>query len=439
MFKSHSAFVFSLVIFIGTSLRAQQTSVSPYSRFGVGEMVQPNYVRALTMGGASLADRNEFSINLANPASYSNLGLTTFAAGFTAQGIRQEQQNPDISIENGSAGLRYLAVGVPLLDWWGSAIGFQPYSVKGYSIATQRVLLDSITVDDAFQGSGGLNRFYFGNAFQVAEGLSLGANVNYIFGNLQELDILLFDNSFLNTRIEDNLRLRGFQFDFGAQYAYEFESGLELSTGITFANAANLKADRERFSFVFTDANQSVDSLAGQASTEAEVTLPSELGFGLSIGRRVAAQNYTYGWWLGADYEIYNGSEFQNFDGQNPLQNGWRADLGGAVVPALAFSNLERSTNYLAAIEYRLGGYYEETPLALNGTTIPNYGISFGLGLPVRQRSPAPGEVKVSNIHTGVLLGRRGTFENGLIRESYLQFYLGISLCDKWFIKYKYR
>ncbi|MDZ7847378.1 MAG: hypothetical protein U5L96_11730 [Owenweeksia sp.] len=60
------------------------------------------------------------------------------------------------------------------------------------------------------------------------------------------------------------------------------------------------------------------------------------------------------------------------------------------------------------------------------------------LVLPVHHKSSI-GEEKRSIINAGLILGRRGTRENGLIRENYAQVYIGITLNDKWFIDYKYR
>ena len=99
---------------------------------------------------------------------------------------------------------------------------------------------------------------------------------------------------------------------------------------------------------------------------------------------------------------------------------------------------INRTGNYFSRIEYRLGGYYEETPLQIQGRTIPDYGITFGLGLPMRQNL-GPGENRRSIVNAGFIFGRRGTLEDGLIRESYFKLFIGITFNDKWFIDYKYR
>ena len=109
------------------------------------------------------------------------------------------------------------------------------------------------------------------------------------------------------------------------------------------------------------------------------------------------------------------------------------------MTPRQSFKKLERSTNFFSNVEYRVGGYYEKMPFQLSDTDLYNYGITFGLGLPIKQRSQAPGEFKVSTVNIGVMAGRRGSLENGLIQEEYLSFYLAVTFNDKWFIDYKYR
>ena len=73
----------------------------------------------------------------------------------------------------------------------------------------------------------------------------------------------------------------------------------------------------------------------------------------------------------------------------------------------------------------------------MNGTTTPgnfteikDFGISFGLGLPLRS---------LSNLNLGVEYGRKGSTINNLIQENYFNFKLSLSLSaigqQAWFIK----
>ncbi|MGB0176021.1 MAG: hypothetical protein ACPF9D_02570 [Owenweeksia sp.] len=423
-------------------LSAQENSVSPYSKFGLGDMYPETYSRTLSFGGASLGLYDPLNINFSNPASYSALELSTFELGFQAGKVEQVQLDPDISRENGSAGLRYLAFGVPLTDWWGSAVGVQPYSFKGYDITTSRNYNDTIKITDRFTGTGGLNQVYWGNSFKVAKGLSLGVNTSFIFGKLQEVNYVLWGaNRFFNTKVEEEASVKGLHFDYGLQYHYDFESGKSLGMGLTYSNAMSLNADVGNFAYNFLGSpgrETAYDSLTTSGTQIGSIKLPSEFGIGITYGK-THPQILNYSWAINADLEMFNGSEFENYDGSRTLNNSYKLQAGAYVIPRFAFQGLSRNNSYLSAVEYRVGGFYEKTPYTLNGIDLMNYGITFGLGLPIRQKGLGPGEVKVSTINTGLVLGRRGTTENGLIQENYLNIYIGVTLSDKWFIQYKYR
>lgn len=427
---------------LSITLKAQVTAVSPYSKIGVGDLSSDVFTNAQGFGGASIGFYDKFNVNFSNPASYSALQLTTFHLGFQTSAIEQRQSNPDILEKNGSAGLRYFAFGLPLKDWWGAAFGIQPYSFKGYDISSQTTFA-GIDITHQSEGSGGLNQFFLGNSFEVANGLSLGFNTSFIFGKIEENTFVLWDaNNFYNTKIQEVANIKGVYFDFGTQYQHDVGENGEVGIGLTYTNSSKLNASVGNFAYNFTGQpglESPVDSTITSSSEDTKITLPSEFGLGLTYGQKNGSF-YNYSWMVSADFQLYNGDEFLNYDGTNTdLVNGYRAELGGYFVPRYAFKNLDKNQSAWSNVEYRFGGFYEETPFSVNGTQISNYGISFGLGLPVTVRGLAPGEVKVTTINTGLVLGRRGTTNNGLIEENYLNFYLGVTLSDKWFIKYKYR
>jgi hypothetical protein len=62
--------------------------------------------------------------------------------------------------------------------------------------------------------------------------------------------------------------------------------------------------------------------------------------------------------------------------------------------------------------------------------SIMDYGINFGLGLPV------PGSI--STFTVGFELGSRGTTSANLIKENYYNLYISLNLNDKWFVRSKY-
>lgn len=442
--------IFLVPFFIYTLFaQGQLNTVSPYSRLGIGEVVSPDFVRTFGFGGASLGMIDPLNVNLNNPASYTALGLTTFDVGLQFSFIEQVQENPPVTIDNASAGLRYFSVAVPLYDWWGSALALRPYSFKGYEISSRRKLFaggtDSINVVDRSAGDGGLTQVLWGNAFEVAKGLSLGVNAGFVFGKLEESSSTIFNGTGLpyDTRVVYDDALRGFTFEGGAQYQLKLTNNRTLSVGATFSNSTNLNASTNRVAYTYASSASGrelpIDSLTLINNSNSNYTLPGTLGFGLSYAKQTEF-SLVPAWGINADFEQTMGSDFRDASGNSQgLRNGYAVQAGAFFTPRYAFKSLERSNRYWSRVEYRLGGFYEETPIVVRGTGINNYGITLGLGLPINQRSLAPGEVKVSTINTGVVLGRRGTLENGLIQENYINLYLGITLNDKWFIKYKYR
>jgi hypothetical protein len=70
---------------------------------------------------------------------------------------------------------------------------------------------------------------------------------------------------------------------------------------------------------------------------------------------------------------------------------------------------------------------FQQTPYYLNQTNINDIGINFGTSFPVNQ---------LSLVNFAVKVGQRGTTENGLVKESYVNFTFGLSLNDNsWFYK----
>ena len=94
-------------------------------------------------------------------------------------------------------------------------------------------------------------------------------------------------------------------------------------------------------------------------------------------------------------------------------------------------------SSYWDRVTYRAGLRFKKTGLLINNTGVANnfteindFGMSFGLGLPLRRQ--------LSNVNIGVEYGKRGTLANNLIKENYFNFRISLSLNDvNWFVKRK--
>ena len=96
--------------------------------------------------------------------------------------------------------------------------------------------------------------------------------------------------------------------------------------------------------------------------------------------------------------------------------------IGGYYIP-----KFDSFSSYLSRVVYRAGFRYENTGLVIKDKSIEDYGMNFGLGLPLG----------FSKIDLGFEVGVRGTQYNNLIRENYFNLSVGLSLSDKWFKKRK--
>ena len=420
----------------------QVSSVSPYSRIGLGSIQTQNYTRSIGFGGANLALGDGFYINATNPASYAHLQLTSLDIGFFNSQLIQEQANPSIRVTNTNSGLKYFSVGIPLTNWWGSAIGLQPYTTRGYDITTSRYGPDSILVEDRYVGSGSLNRFYWGNGFKLLPKLSVGVNTSFIFGQILDQNFISWGSGINNSVFDEEVNVRTLAFDFGLQYAVPMGRS-ELGIGATYAGSTKFNTNSTSYAYTTNANGVPIDSVT--SSSTASTVLPGNWGIGLIFGRR--ADDYVtqgwyatskYAWSVSVDLESFRGADYISPKGETPYNNTMRGELGLRIIPALMNEEINRTGNYFSRMEYRFGGYYEETAIAINGTTLPDYGITFGIGLPMRQNL-GPGENRRSMVNAGIILGQRGTLDQGLIRESYLKLFVGITFNDKWFIDYKYR
>ncbi len=132
-------------------------------------------------------------------------------------------------------------------------------------------------------------------------------------------------------------------------------------------------------------------------------------------------------WFLGAEYSFQKlgdlSNEFLQFDNLM-YENSSTFALGGFYIP-------DRTSfqSYFNRITYRAGLRFEKTGMVINNTDINNFGITFGLGLPLGNN--------LSNLNLGFELGRRGTTSADLIEESYFKVNVGLSLNDQWFQKRK--
>uniref|UniRef100_UPI00404AAC5B hypothetical protein n=1 Tax=Flavobacterium sp. TaxID=239 RepID=UPI00404AAC5B len=404
-----------VALFFGLIVHSQENTASPYSFYGLGEVRFNGTEDAKAMGGLSFAG-DSISLNLLNPASYANLKLVSFGIGSTA--TFSKLSNASDTENARRTALDYLAIGVPLSDKFGASFGILPYSSVGYKIqSTETIGTQERT--DRFTGQGNINRAFIGAGYAINENWSVGLDLQYNFGIIENEAFQSFSNVQLATRERNSSNIRGLSFNIGAFYNKKINDKLTLSSSFSFTPEAKLNSINTRniatVSYSFNGAegvNDSEDILIN----DSKLIIPTKLGLGVGIGEKNK-------WLLGTEI-TFRGSNGQNnsFDDvtNNSFENSQRYVLGGYYIP-----KFDSYSSYLSRVVYRAGFRYENTGLVLENQSIKDYGMNFGLGLPLGQ----------SKINIGVEFGKRGTTSNNLIEENYVNLSLGLSLSEKWFRK----
>jgi hypothetical protein len=421
MSKCFKIVICSLLLGLGLTANAQSGTVSPYSRFGLGDMSNESTVSEFGMGGLSIALTDSTRFHTGNPANLSSIHRTIFQFGMFGEVVNLSSNTA--STNRNTSNLSYMAVAFPINKWWKTGVSLNPYSSVGYQIS-ERVEMDSIGgVTYDYQGSGGLNKLEWSNAFIPVKGLSIGVSGSYVFGSMDRNAIVRFDSTdFHNTNRLFRTNVNSFGLNVGFQYQYDLSEENSISLAGTYGLGNEMKATRDELVYTFTDFSgfeTSKDTLSNK-SAEGTIQLPSKLGFG-------AVYNHGRKWNVGAEMTMQDWSDYQNFGDRDSLSNSFTFAMGGSYTP-----NYRAVKSYLSTVTYRAGFHYGQTYLSLRNQALKDYGISFGFGLPLRTMRNTKNEVNI-----GFEFGKRGTLESNLIEENYFRFKIGVTLNDKWFTKRK--
>ncbi|MEH6682138.1 MAG: hypothetical protein V7724_16465 [Sediminicola sp.] len=400
---------------------AQNGTVSPYS-FGIGDIRSVGTVENQMMGGVGIY-ADSIHINLQNPAAYSKLALTTYTAGISRREIRlktyNEQENASVS------SLDYLSIGLPLGKGFGMGVGLMPFTSIGYNLLSESVDPEGAEVVNAASGDGGLNRVYLSLGYLLFKDVSVGATVNFDFGTLNNQRIQTIENVQFGTLDRRESSVNGFNFNLSANYTPLVTDKYRLHAFVGVATQSNLVAENNRTIGTFSRATgQDVEvvdvDLDAQNLRHTELKIPTTTSLGLGIGEDKK-------WFMGAEYGFQKLSSFENtfVNSENIIfEDASYFGFGGFFIPEYT-----SFTNYFKRITYRAGARLTKTGMVVNEKEINNFGITFGVGLPLGG--------SFSNLNVGFELGRRGTTDAALVEESYLKINLGLSLNDRWFVQRK--
>jgi hypothetical protein len=425
--KKIKLYLLLVIATLSANAFAQTGINSPYSRYGLGQLNDKNVnSAAMGMGGLSVATHDPTALNPANPASYGSLDSSSFLFEIGVAGNITTLKTTALSESGYDATLSYIFAGFPITRWWKSGIGIMPYSKIGYNIETLVEVDNFSNVVHSFNGDGGLNQVFWGNGFNVTNKLRAGINITYLFGQSSRSSMVYYPDSvfIFGTKVESKIRGGGFIFDYGVQYDININKTTQATIGVTYANEFNLNATRTYLSKTLTggfgDEVESVkDTIEYITDEKGTIVIPQRFGVGVVVKKEGR-------WLVGMDFEWQNWKEFAVYDIADTLINSFHITLGGEFMPK--HTNI---SSLFKRMTYRGGIRYNQSYLKFGETRINEFGISFGIGFPMKKSK--------TGLELGVEFGKRGTTNNSLIQEDFMNMSLGISIQEHWFHKRRYK
>lgn len=403
---------------------AQNDISSPYSMYGVGLLsnVTPGAYDA--MGKVGYAMQHPHLINFKNPASYVAFDSLSFIGDVAFSIYSSTLSTSHLSQKATYARPGYFTIGLPVTRHWRTSAGVMPFSNLGYSISDNRTVENVGAVSYLYNGSGGLFQIYWGNAFKICKGLSIGLNASYLFGNLAYSKSASIDGeNFFNAMNSRTLDLDGIYLSAGLQYFVSVKEKHTLGFGIIYENSAYIWARQTDFAYTYTTSSSTPSDTAKYAKSKGNLQLPQTIGGGFSY-------QYKDKLWVTADVSWQNWKQFHLSTGamRENFNDAMNYSVGIQFIPDAS------SSNYAKKLRLRIGARYSTG--YINATTdqttaISDFSVSAGVGLPLK--------LFTSNSSIGILFeyGIMGTHQNSLVKESYFRFSMHFTLQEKWYQRVK--
>lgn len=423
MRKTHSYFLFVLLILIITptiSFAQNNSTNSPYTRYGYGRLAENAFGSQRAMGGIGIGLRNPQMINVLNPASFSAVDSMTFMLDFGVMGQMAWYKDDYNKARKANANIEYLAMQFPLSKQVGMGIGIEPVSYVGYSYGSADSLDYSTDISyRQYYGSGGTNKVYASLSYNFLDRLSIGANVGYLFGDIYNNVLSTFDNtSIFSTLWADTLRTSGVVYEAGLQYQHPIGKDKNLVIGAVYSPKTKFKGTIRRGELTQASSSSTPESSTSYVTRDSIFEMPETIGFGLSFNRN---NHYT----IGADVQFQRWADVRFYNKTDSLSNSLKINLGGEFVPNY------QSSNIFKRIRYRAGAYYTNSYVNVAGKGYDEYGATLGFGFPTGDRRSY---LNLAFDYTAVRPEVKGV---GLVNEQYFKVTVSYTFNESWFFKRK--
>ncbi|MBM3441794.1 MAG: hypothetical protein FJX89_03735 [Bacteroidetes bacterium] len=414
-------------LFLG-SLTASAQENSPYSRFGLGDMLNGQNIVSRSMGGLSIGFADYQAVNFVNPASYANLKVTTLDVGVEVSSRTLRASSPVRRFNSKYMIPTYLQIGMPLSKKknWGLNMGMAPLTRIDYNLNTRTRVAGIDSVLYNYMGKGGTYQAFMGTGFG-GKHLSAGINAGYRFGNkLYNTRVILINDTvpYRKSNSADTTRFGGLYAEGGLLYTANLSKSTKIRIGLTGSLQQKMQSTRDisRETFEYSPSNgiDIIDSVYRVLDQEGKIVYPSSYGFGFTVERESK-------WLFGAEFQHIMWGQYRYYGAADPLRDSWTARVGGQYLPD------GNGKGYWSRVIYRAGLSYGTDPIVI-GNTMNKFLLTAGVALPVRRSFYTN---QFTTVNLALEAGTRGNKSNA-VRENLFRIALGFNLSDIWFNPRKY-
>ncbi|MEP7374340.1 MAG: hypothetical protein ABI675_13175 [Chitinophagaceae bacterium] len=438
------------------SVKASSQDNSPYSRYGLGDIVPSTNINSRGMGGISSAYTDFLSINFNNPASYGSFqtvkeplarkmlyGRAILDIGLNIETRTLREPNNVEKFSASNALFSHVQVGVPLRPNWGLSFGLRPITRVSYKMSNRALLIDprSGRIDSAVtlnEGDGGSYLASVGLGHKIklstSQTLSFGINGGYLFGKQdysRRRSIFNDSLSYNSGNWQTTTSYGSLYFTGGLQYQAKLNKDIFLTVGVHGNWKQNLNASKdeiaETYFFDESSGYVRIDSISDQKNIKGKIVYPGAYTAGFIIEKFVTAKQA--GWLIGIDYVQNKWSDYRIYGQVDPsVRDKWELRIGAQLKPI-------PKTNYFSNVTYRAGAFFGPEYIYID-KKLPVFGATFGLGLPIlNYNRQSPGQATLINLAFEFI--KRGNNDN-VLKENIFRLSAGFSLSDFWFAKKKY-
>ena len=397
---------------IPQALIAQNIFNSPYSVYGLGIMNARMSTLNRGMGGTGIAVRDEFNLSYVNPASYGSIQSplsSIYEMGFYTENNNYRTSELKESKTNGS--LTNINYWFKFKPRWSSTVGLSPFSSVGYKISTTRTLGTGSAVDYTYEGSGTISRLYWGNALNVTKNLSIGLNASFLFGSISKSEFITIPGNTGSLTLENKISARKLALDAGIQYSFRLKKDRSLIVGVIADPGVVFSASQKNYIY-----NENLDTLNTSTERKLRYHVPASAGAGLSYQTKRSI--------IASDLTLERWSDVAPVEKETKLQDVWKFSVG------YMYKGNPDATNYWGSVSLRAGLYTQSHYQIIQGTTLPRWGFSAGVSLPVFDNR--------SSINLTYGLDQMGTLNNGLILQRSQKISIDVIIRDIWGAKRKF-